>query len=191
MHYVEKASRLLQVVARDATASLRQPEIKEHSRNCSEALKKIEEYLEKPQLDLVTLNQVHEHTRKFFLFSLILEAQSEAIKRHKSFSSIGESRLQLASSGFNSFLQGNNEAFHLDWLQRIASLLRKEMCLPPVPSEQIAAKEFENFPGFNRGVWKCCGQRHVYCKRTIMRDGEDVALGSEGCSQCTIVEESG
>ena len=187
MRQAEKASRLFQYMAYDQVMSsptTEQLEIKQYSRTSENALRKINEYLEKPQLDLKTLNQVHEHTRKIFLFSLILEAESEAIGCHKSLSSIGKSRLKVACSGFNSFLEGDNEAFHLEWLERIARLLRKEVSLPPVPPEEIKAKDFENFPGFNRGVWKCCGKRHVYCIRTIMRDRKDVTVGSEGCVKC-------
>ena len=186
MRQAEKANRLFQYMAYDQVTSTTSEhlEIKEYSRMSENTLEKIKDYLQKPQLDLKTLNQVHEHTRKIFLFSLILEAQSEAVERHESFSSMGESRLKLAHSGFKSFLQGDNEAFNLDRLERITNLLRKEMNLPPVPPEEIAQEEFENFPGFNRGVWKCCGQHQVYCIRTIVRNGEDVTVGSEGCSRC-------
>ena len=187
MHQVEKANHLLQTITRDQAVSIQQLEIKEYSSTSKQALKNIREYLEKPQLDLKTLNQVREHTKWIFLFSLILEAQSQAIKHHKSFSSVGESRLQLARTKFNSFLQGDNEALELEWLERIANLLRKEVNLPSLfPEEPM---DLENFPGFSRGVWKCCGQRHVFCIRFIVRDGEDVTLGTEGCNRCAIVEE--
>ncbi|XP_078367699.1 uncharacterized protein LOC144651634 isoform X2 [Oculina patagonica] len=187
MQQVVEAYRLLQNVTSDQAVTQQQQEMKEYSSTCKEALNNIGEYLEKPQLDLKTLNQVREHARKIFLFSLILEAQSQAIKHHTSFSSIGESRLQLVRSGFDSFLQGDNEALKLDWLERIVSLLRKEVTLPILSPEE--PKDLENFPGFNRGVWKCCGQRHVYCMRFIVRDGEDVTVGSEGCSQCAAMDE--
>ena len=187
MQQVEKANHLLHTITRDQAVSIQQLEIKEYSSTSKEALKNIKEYLEKPQLDLKTLNQVCEHTRKIFLFSLILEAQSQAIKRHKSFSSVGESRLQLARTKFNSFLQGDNEALELEWLERIVGLLRKEVNLPALFPEE--PKDLENFPGFSRGVWKCCGQRHVYCTRFIVRDGEDVTVGTEGCNRCAVMEE--
>ncbi|XP_078367695.1 uncharacterized protein LOC144651630 isoform X2 [Oculina patagonica] len=187
MRQAEKANRLFQYMAYGQVMSsptAEQLEIKQYSRTSENALRKINEYLEKPQLDLKTLNQVYEHTRKIFLFSLILEAESKALECRKSFSSIGQSRLKLAHSGFHSFLEGDNEAFHLEWLERITCLLRNEANLPPVPPEETVPKDFENFPGFNRSAWKCCGQRHVYCIRTIVRDGEDVSVGSEGCSKC-------
>ncbi|KAJ7385052.1 NFX1-type zinc finger-containing protein 1 [Desmophyllum pertusum] len=189
MHQVDRANDLLQKMAKDQAMSKQQLELKDRLNSSKDALEKIKEYLEKPQLDLRTLNQVHEHTRTFFLFSLILEAQSEAIRRNRSFSSIGESRLQLARRRFDSFLQGKNEALLLDLLERIVSLLRIEVSLPPLPPEE--PKDFENFPGFNRGVWKCCRQRHVYFMRSIVRDGKDVTVGREGCSQCTVMEERG
>ena len=186
MHLAEKGNRLLQSIANDQEASNQPLEFKELLRTSGNALRKVKKYLEKPQLDLKTLNQVHEHTRKIFLFSSILEAQSIAIKFHTSFSSIGESRMQLARSALNLFLQGNNEAVHLDWLERIVSLLRKEANLPPLPP--VKSYYFENFPGFNRDVWKLCQRLHVYCTRFILENGEFNKVESEGCSQCAVIE---
>jgi len=85
---------------------------------------------------LRTLDQLHEHTRKFSLFASILEAHSEGIKRQRTFSSIAQTRLKLAGNGFNLFLQGNNDALQIDWLERIVDSLKKEVGLAALPSEQ-------------------------------------------------------
>jgi len=62
-------------------------------------------------------------------------------------------------------------------------LLRAEMSLPFLPLEE--AKDLANFPGYQRDVWKSCEQGHVYFTGWIVRGGEDIPVGSEGCSRCT------
>ncbi|KAJ7385056.1 NFX1-type zinc finger-containing protein 1 [Desmophyllum pertusum] len=142
----------------------------------TEALENVKEYLEQPQLDLKILSQVHEQTRKFFLFSHVLEAQIEATKRQTPFSR-------------NVFLHGNDDALDLEWLGKIVNSLRTEMNLPLLPTEE--AKDFANFPGYQRGVWKLCEQSHVYFTGWIARGGEDIHVGSQGCSRCTAQESNG
>jgi len=188
MHQIEKAQHSLKKVVEHQGSSKWQLEMKQHSDTIKDALEKITEYLEKPQLDLRTLDQVHEHTRKFSLFASILEAQSEAIKRQRSFSSIAETRLKMARNGFNLFLQGKNEALHIDWLERIVDSLRKEVGLAALPPEEL--KDFENFPGFNKGVWKLCDHRQVYFTRSIVRDGQDLSVLRNGCGRCVEMEGS-
>ncbi|KAJ7385059.1 NFX1-type zinc finger-containing protein 1 [Desmophyllum pertusum] len=112
----------------------------------NDALEKIKEYLEKPLLNLKTLSQVHEQTRKFFLFSHVLEAQRKAMMHHIPLSSIAETRLKLARDRFAVFLQGNDDALDLEWLGKIVNSLRTEVNLPLLPTEE--AKVFANFPGY-------------------------------------------
>ncbi|KAJ7385066.1 NFX1-type zinc finger-containing protein 1 [Desmophyllum pertusum] len=63
----------------------------------TDALEKIKEYLEKPLLNLKTLSQVHEQTRKFFLFAHVLEAQRKAMMHHIPLSSIAENSTEVGS----------------------------------------------------------------------------------------------
>ena len=147
------------------------------------ALDRIKEYLEKPELDLNTLSQVHEQTRKFHLFAFILDAQSQAVMRQIPFSSMATTRLKLACDRFRVFLQGNEDPLGLEWLSTIVNLLRAELSLPPLPTEE--AKVFANFPGYQRGIWKSCDEGHVYFTGWIVRGGEDIPVGSEGCTTCT------
>ena len=188
MHKIEKAQHSLQNLPMHPAISKGQLEITQYSDSITDALEKITEYLEEPQLDLKTLDKVHEHTRKFALFALILEVQGEAIKRLWSFSSEAEARLKAASHKFNLFLQGNNDALDVDWLERIVALLREEVGLAAPPQEE--PKDFENFPGFNKGVWKLCKHGQVHFSRSIVRDGEDVTLVSNSCKPCVDEEES-
>jgi len=188
MHQIEKAHQRLKKVVKHQGSSKWQLEMKHHSDTIKDALEKITEYLEKPQLDLRTIDQVYEHTRKFSLFALILEAQSEAIKRQRSFSSIAETRLKMARNGFNLFLQGKNDALHSYWLKRIVDSLRKEVGLAALPPEEPI--NFENYPGFNKGRWKLCEHRQVYFTRSIVRDGEEVNVVSNGCGRCVEIEDS-
>ena len=185
---VDKAQHSLQNVVKHESSSNEQLEIKEHSSTIQNALRTILVYLMKPQLDLRTLNQVQEHTRKFALFVSILEAQCEAIKSQRALSSMGETRLKLARNGFNSFVQGNNDALQIDWLETIAASLRKEVGLASLPPEE--PEDFENFPGFSRGVWKLCEHHRVYFKRSIMCDGEEVNVVSNCCGRCVDMEDS-
>ncbi|XP_020631228.1 uncharacterized protein LOC110068189 [Orbicella faveolata] len=150
------------------------------------ALENIKEYLEQPQLNLKTLCQVHEHTRKFFLFSHVLEAQIEAAKHQIFFSRTGSTRLKLACDRFAVFVKGNDRALGLEWLRGTVHLLRTELQLPPLPPEE--AEDFANFPGYQKGVWKSCDQGHVYFTGWIVRGGEDIPVGSEGCSRCRARE---
>ena len=182
LHQVEKAHHILQNVEGRKENSKEQLQITEHSRTIKDALESISKFLNKPQLDLTTLNQMHEHTRKFTLFAFILESQCEAIKHQISFSRNGKTCLQSAQKRFHLFIQGHNDALHIDWLENIVALLRKEVGLTSVPPEE--PKVFENFPGFNKGVWKLCKEhRQVYLTRSLMRNGED-ATEMSGCGQC-------
>ena len=154
--------------------------------NITNALENIKEYLEQPRLNLKTLSQVYEHTRKFFLFTHVLEVQSEAAKLQIPFSSTGNSRLKLACDRFAVFFQGNDHALDLEWLRETVTLLRTELKLPPLPPEEV--EELANFPGYQKGVWKSCDKGHVYFTGWIVRGGEDVPVGSEGCSRCRAGE---
>ena len=187
MHQIEKAQHSLRTLTTHPAISKGQLEIKQYSDSITHALEKITEYLDEPQLDLKTLDKVHEHTRKFALFALILEVQSEAVKRQWSFTSIAEDRLKRTSNEFNLFLQGNNDALDVDWLERIVALLREEVNLAALPREEPT--DFENFPGFGKGVWKLCKHGQVHFSRSIVRDGEDVTVVSNSCKLC-VHEES-
>ena len=156
--------------------------------NIANALENIKEYLEQPQLNLKTLSQVHEHTRKFFLFTHVLEAQIEAAKLQTPFSRTGNARLKLACDQFAVFFQGNDHALDLEWLKETVNLLRTEVQFPPLPPEKVT--DMANFPGYQRGVWKTCDQGHVYFRTWIVRDGKDIPVGIEGCSRCTAIEMS-
>ena len=158
-------------------------ELKELWKDTKDAIEKIKVYLEEPQLDLKTLSQVYEQTRKIFLFSQILEAQSKATMRQIPLSSNGATRLRLACHRFRVFLKGNDDVLDLEWLRETVRLLRTEMSLPLLPHE--GAKDFANFPGYQREVWKSCDQGHVYFTGWIVRGGEDIPVGGEGCSRCT------
>lgn len=157
-------------------------EIMQDSSTINQALENILEYLMKPQLDLRTLDQVWEHTRKFVLFALILEVQYEANNRELSLSSMAKTRLEMARQEFYLFLQGNNDAFDVNRLEKIATLLRKEVGLASIPPEE--PKDFENFPGFSSGVWKLCEHHQVYFTRSIVRDGKDVTVVKRSCRKC-------
>ena len=146
------------------------------------ALEDIKEYLERPRLDLKILSQVHEHTRKLFLFSRVLEVHAEAAKHQISFTKRGKTRLKLARNRFALFLQGDDEALHLLWLREVVNLLGRELHLPRLPFEE--AVDFANFPGCQKGVWKSCNEGHVYFTGWIVRSGEDIPVGSEGCTRC-------
>ena len=161
----------------------KQVELKELWNDTKDALEEIKVYLEEPQLDLKTLSQVFEQTRKFFLFSQVLEAQSKAMMRQIPLSSSVATRLRLACHRFRVFLKGNDDVLDLEWLRETVNLLRTEMSLPILPLEE--AKDFTNFPGYQRDVWKSCDQGHVYFTGWIVRGGEDIPVGSEGCSRCT------
>jgi len=164
-------------------SSKQQVELKELWNDTRDAIEKIKVYLEEPQLDLKTLSQVYEQTRKIFLFSQVLEAQSKATMRQIPLSSNGTAELSLACNRFRVFLKGNDEVLDLEWLRETVNLLRTEMRLPLRPLEE--AKDFANFPGYQKDVWKSCDQGHVYFTGWIVRGGEDIPLGSEGCSRCT------
>ena len=157
-------------------------EIMQDSSTINQALDNILEYLMKPQLDLRTLDQVWEHTRKFVLFALILEVQYEANNRELSLSSMAKTRLEMARQEFYFFLRGSNDAFDVNRLEKIATLLRKDVGLASVPPEE--PKDFENFPGFSSGVWKLCEHHQVYFTRSIVRDGKDVTVVKRSCRKC-------
>ena len=147
------------------------------------AIENIKEYLEQPQLNLKALRQVHEHTRKFFLFSHVLEAQMEAAKQQTPFSRTTNNRLKMSYDRFAAFVQGNDHALDLEWLRATVHLLRTELHLAPLPLEE--AEDLTNFPGYQKGVWKTCDQGHVYFTAWIVRDSKDIPVGYEGCSRCT------
>ena len=158
-------------------------ELNELWNDTKHAIEKIKVYLEEPQLDLKILSQVHQQTRKFFLFSQVLEAQSKAMMRQITLSSNGTTRLRLACHHLRVFLKGNDDVLDLEWLRETVNLLRTEVSLPLLPLEE--AKDFANFPGYQRDVWKSCDQGHVYFTGWLVRGGEDIPVGSEGCSMCT------
>ena len=147
-----------------------------------DSLENIEEYLKKPELDLKTLCKVYEHTRKLFLFSHVLEVQSEAVNRQILLSRTGTTQLKSARDRFDLFLQGYDDALDHEWLEEVVNSLRAMVKLPPLPTEE--AKDFANFPGYQRGVWKLCEQDHVYHTGWFVRGGEDVPVGSQGCYRC-------
>ena len=185
IHQIEKAYLILQAVEKCQD----QLQVTDHSRTIKDALEKISDYLTTPQFDLATLSQLYEHTRKFTLFSSILEAQCQVITYRGSFSSIGVSRLKRAQERFELFMQGNSEVLQNEWLEKIAASLRNEVHLPPPPTDE--PKEFKNFPGYNTGVWKLCKQHgQVYLTTSFMREGEDV-MEISGCRQCDGMDDSG
>ena len=163
-------------------SSQQQVELKELWNDTKDAIDEIKVYLEEPQLDLKTLSQVFEQTRKFFLFSQVLEAQSKAMMRQIPLSTNGTTRLRLACHRFRVFIKGNDDVLDLEWLRETVNLSRTEMSLPLLPPEE--AKDFANFPGYQRDVWKSCDQGHVYFTGWMVRGGEDIPVGSEGCSRC-------
>ena len=186
---LKKAQASQQVLANVHAAqgfSIQQGDVEQFANISTKALENIKGYLEQPQLNLKTLCQVHEHTRKFFLFSHVLEAQIEAAKHQIPFSRKGSTQLKLACDRFALFFQGNDHALDLEWLRETVHLLRTELQLPPLPPEK--AEEFANFPGYQKGVWKSCDQGHVYFTGRIVRGGEDIPVGSEGCSRCGATE---
>ena len=164
-------------------SSQQQVELKKLWNDTKDAIEKIKVYLEEPQLDLKTLSQVFEQTRKFFLFSQVLEAQSKAMMRQIPLPNNGATRLTLLCHCFRVFLKGNDDVLDLERLREMVNLLRTETSLPRLPLEE--AKDFANFPGYHRDVWKSCDQGHVYFTGWIVRGGEDIPVGSEGCSRCT------
>jgi len=184
MHQIEKAHHSLENVTRYQRNSKGHLEIKQISDTIKDALEKITEYLEKPQLDLRTLDQLHEQTIKFSLFASILETQSQAIKRQIPFSTDAETGLKEVRNKFHSFLEGRNDAVLIDWLESIIHTLRTEVGLAPLPPEE--PKDFENFPGFSKCVWKLCEHGQVYFTRSIVRDGKDVYEVSNGCGHCEM-----
>ena len=181
---LEQAQRTAQVLQNVRT--YREVEVGELTNAIKDAMENIKKYLEKPQLDLETLSQVHEQTRKFFLFSHVLRAQSKALTDQIPLSSISETRLKLAHERFSIFLQDNDAALDLQWLGKIVNLLRTEMKLTPLPIEE--AQDFANFPGYQSRIWKLCGQGHVYYTGYIVRGGKYIPFGSEGCTWCTVNE---
>ena len=189
MTILKKAQASQQVLANVHAAQgifTQQGDVEQLENMTTKALENIKGYLEQPQLNLKTLCQVYEHTRKFFLFSHVLEAQIEAAKHQIPFSRKGSTQLKLACDQFAVFFQGNDHALDLEWLRETVQLLRKELQLPPLPPEE--AEDFANFPGYQKGVWKSCDQGHVYFTGWMVRGGEDIPVGSEGCSRCTARE---
>ena len=186
---LKKAQVSQQVLAQirtDQGISTQQGDVEQLENITMNALENIKEYLEQPQPNLKTLCQVHEHTRKFFLFSYLLEAQIEAAKHQIPFSKRGSTRLKETCDQFVVFFQGNDHALGLEWLRETVALLRTELQLPPLPPEE--AEYFANFPGYQKGVWKSCGIGHIYFTGWIVRGDVDIPVGSEGCSRCRARE---
>ena len=184
LRQAQRTHEVLQMALIGPRASSQQEmELKELWNDTKDAIEKIKVYLEEPQLDLKTLSQVFEQTRKIFLFSQVLEAQSKSTMRQISFSSNGTTRLKLSCNRFRVFLKGNDDVLDLERLRETVNFLRTEMSLPLLPLEE--AKDFANFPGYQRDVWKSCEQGHVYFTGWIVRGGEDIPVGREGCSRCT------
>lgn len=150
-----------------------------------DAMKNIKEDLENPELDLESLSQIHEKAKKFFLFSQVLQVQVIALTHRIFLSSTGADRQRLAHIRFKKFLQGNDDILDIDWLEKIVNLLRKEVRLASLPKE---AQDFENFPGYQRDVWKLCEKGHVFYIRCIVRRGKSIPIGSDGCTLCTVKE---
>lgn len=185
--YLAQATERVVAEMRLADASIKQqPGLDQQLTIITDALGKIKAYLEYPQLHLKILSQVHDQTRKFSLFVRVLEVQSKAIMHQISWSSGGTHRLKKARDRFELFLQGKDDALDLEWLKNIVTLLRSEVNLPDLPAED--AKDFVNFPGYQRGVWKLCKKGHVYYTGLLVREGKDIFIGSEGCTQCIASE---
>jgi len=182
----QASQHVLTQVHTDQGISTQQGDVEQLEYITMNALENIKEYLEQPQLNLKTLCQVHEHATKFFLFSHVLEAQIDAAKHQILFSRTGSTRLKLACDQFALFFQGNDRALDLEWLRETVHLLRTELQLAPLPPEE--AEDFANFPGYQKGVWKSCDKGHVYFTGWIVRGGEDIPVGSEGCSRCRAKE---
>ena len=147
-----------------------------------DALTEISEYLKTPEWELRTLDQVYEHTRKFALFASILEAKSMAIGCQINFSNRGQRHLKIAQEKFDSFVQGTNETLEIDWLERIAAEVRKEVSLLPLPKEE--PKDFENFPGFNSEIWRVCEHREVVFTKSLLRRGDNITEVHGTCKEC-------
>ena len=158
-------------------------EVKQQFDTIKDALEKISEFLITPELELRTVNQVYEHTRKFAPFGSILEAKSKAIRHQINFSSTGQIRLEKAQEEFEMFVHRNSDALDIDWLERIAGLVRKEVRLtrPRSPEEP---KDFENFPGFNQETWRVCDHRQVVFTISLMRSGQSVTEVHGTCKEC-------
>ena len=157
-------------------------EVKQQFDTIKDALEKISEFLITPELELRTVNQVYEHTRKFALFGSILEAKSKAIGCQINFSNRGQRHLKIAQEKFDSFVQGTNETLEIDWLERIAAEVRKEVSLLPLPKEE--PKDFENFPGFNSEIWRVCEHREVVFTKSLMRGGQNITEVHGTCKEC-------
>ncbi|XP_068673108.1 NFX1-type zinc finger-containing protein 1-like isoform X2 [Montipora foliosa] len=187
LNLLEKAQHTLRNTISPGSSNALQ-EIKQVSDRVISILQNIVRYLETPQPDLRTLNQVYGHARKFSLFASLLETQSEAIRRNVSFSSTAEMRLKKANDEFNLLCQGQNKALEISWLEKIVTLLRADIGLTSLPGDEPS--EFENFPGFQKGVWKLCEHQEVYFTRLIVRDGEGLNVISKRCTQCVANESS-
>ena len=155
------------------------PVLKQQIDKIKDSLTEISEYLKIPEWELRTLNQVYEYTRKLALFASILEAKSKA---NNNFSMSGQFFLKNVQEKFDSFIQGSNEALGINWLERIAAELRKEVSLLPPPKEE--PKDFENFPGFNSDIWRVCEHREVVFTKSLMRGGQNITEVHGTCKEC-------
>ena len=185
---VQLSQQVLAQVNTDAGISTQQGDVEQLQNITRNALENITEYLEQPQPNLKTLCQVHEHTRKFSLFSHVLEARMEVAKHQIPLSRTANNRLMVACDRFKLFFQGNDHALDLEWLQETVQLLRRELHLTALPPEET--EDFANFAGYNKSVWKSCDKGHVYFTGWIVRGGEDIPVGSQGCSRCRAKEKS-
>ena len=186
LRQVQQAYPVLENIRRLQAGSQNQVDEGGLLKDIEDAFGQIKEYLEKPQLDLKTLSQVHQQTKKIFLFCHVLEAQSKALQRRIPFSDMGKTRLRSARERFALFLQGEDNSLDIEWLEKIVNALRTEVKLPVLQVEE--APSFANFPGYQRDVWNLCGQGHIYYTTRIVRGGEEITVGGEGCTQCAYAD---
>ena len=182
LRQVQQAHPVLENIRRIQAKSQNQVDEGGLLKDIEDAFGQIKEYLEKPQLDLKTLSQVHQQTKKILLFCHVLEAQSRALQRRIPLSDMGKTRLRLARERFALFFQGEDNSLDIEWLEKIVNALRTEVKLPVLQVEESLS--FANFPGYQRDVWNLCGQGHIYYTTRIVRGGKDITVGGEGCTQC-------
>ena len=105
---LKKAQASQQVLAQvhtDPGISTQQGGVEQLENITRNALENIKEYLEQPQPNLKTLCQVDGHTRKFFLFSHVLEAQMEAAKHQTPLSRTVTIALRWLAIGLHCFFR--------------------------------------------------------------------------------------
>ena len=186
LEQVQITKRVLTMVRTVEAKIKQQPEVDKALNIITDGLKDISEYLKQPQLQLTTLSYVHEQTRKLFLFSRVLEAQSKAKQQQLILSNITNKQLKSAHDQLRALFEGNDHALNLEWLGSICNSLRTEVRLPLLPPKE--EKDFANFPGYSVGVWKLCMEGHVYYTALTVRGGKEILIGSEGCTQCRAID---